>query len=857
MSRLIFVYFIILTFYSCQYSEKKDNLISLIYENLDSIFSNFEEIAYDNPSVYLNNPDSFLNDINLLPRTQLQQEIYCSGLIAVGYNLLEFGKIFESIKAYEKAYELVQKYKISIDENQTPLIKPLANLYIRINDSQKAIHLLENYLQNDTIPVNKSSVLNNLANAYLYEGNKKEALVQAKNALNFSTNNLQTALIQNTLSTIYLQSSDSIQSKEYNELAISNFQKSDLLEEEKIWYISALGLNGELNSNSKQIQFAIKLLEKTFPTTQFRNKAKLQLKLGQIFEKYNQLDSAQYVYNNVINSYKKNKNRYNLDYTFTQALINKANLQASKNQVDSAIINYEWAIENDFKTQQLIVNEESQFSGNVWNRNHLNDLAKLISNKIAKNDVQNIKTLLWCIELSKARQLINEINRNDNWNNLSDDKKQAIQKIRLLYQQYDIAVEKNEKSTIDREIQLLIKNLQLSEKHFEAIRFEPNKQNFIDNIENSKNDFYSYLVLNPNYIIVAGYVNKNWLVKKVEQTSIIDSIKIFKETYFKETPNQYNNSPATYKQKAEYLTNVLLPNIDQAAKQIYISPDNELYGFPLDALYANNSFLIQNHDFAYINSFLLFDIIKSQNARKSTSISLLYRSDYEKPLSNLPYVTSEIDNLSSTYDVNKLSPPLQNDSSINKEFSKSNIIHIAAHTILDSIHSPIIYLHNKISTDQLRYFDINTPLVFLSACNTALGKSLPAEGTESIQRVFLSKNVPSVISTYWFANDEAMLTLTNDFYDELSKSKNPIHALASSKRKFLHNANTIQKNPWYWANINYTGIGNELDINTVSNLAHYIRIIGCLALISFIVYIISRFDVTLIYKHKEAQNKRP
>src|SRR5690606_28811997 len=109
---------------------------------------------------------------------------------------------------------------------------------------------------------------------------------------------------------------------------------------------------------------------------------------------------------------------------------------------------------------------------------------------------------------------------------------------------------------------------------------------------------------------------------------------------------------------------------------------------------------------------------------------------------------------------------------------------------------------------------------------------LPSEGMESIQRVFLGKGVPSVISTYWFANDEAMLQLTSLFYQELYQNKKPVTSLANAKRIFLSQASVEHQNPWYWANINYSGIGNEIGLRKRTNLSIYIWIGAFLVLVS-------------------------
>ncbi len=44
-----------------------------------------------------------------------------------------------------------------------------------------------------------------------------------------------------------------------------------------------------------------------------------------------------------------------------------------------------------------------------------------------------------------------------------------------------------------------------------------------------------------------------------------------------------------------------------------------------------------------------------------------------------------------------------------------------------------------------------------------------------------------------------------------------MEALAEAKRQYLKEGGVLQANPWYWANINYTGINNEVGLKETSN----------------------------------------
>ena len=93
-----------------------------------------------------------------------------------------------------------------------------------------------------------------------------------------------------------------------------------------------------------------------------------------------------------------------------------------------------------------------------------------------------------------------------------------------------------------------------------------------------------------------------------------------------------------------------------------------------------------------------------------------------------------------------------------------------------------------------------------------------------------------MISTYWFANDEAMLQLTADFYQQLARVGLPEAALAQAKRNYLANAGSEQQNPWYWANINYTGVGNEIGLKKTSNLSTSLYVFLCLSGAALVIF---------------------
>ena len=808
-------------------------------------FEDFEEIAENQPEQYLNNPDSFLNEINLIPQEDYEHEAYVYGLVYMAYNLREQGNIYRSIQYYEKALNYVKDKKAITLDVSLYILKPLATLYINVDDNKKAITLLEELWQ--SIPTHEYQqqlgLLNNLANAYIYNGEPHKGIAIITDKILHLKSSITKALLFNTLSKAYNASGNTANSKTYNERAIAEFDKYELRNDTLIWYCSALTQYAELNHSTKEVEKALRILNTHFPTTQYRNKANAYLSLANIHFDHNEFKDARNIYNTAFKHFQQNNNKYILDYKYTYSLLGLARSFKAENRPDSAILYYEWAIENDFRTQQLITSEVDQLRNNIWNKNIVEELIKLYEEHPRMQTAHNRATLLWCIELSKARLLINEINRSENWSTANDDIKIGIQKIRLLYQHYDATTSEQDQKAILEQINKFKTEFQLSESYFETINFNPSKSKFLETVQLKENAYYSYYIQKDSSISIV-YTNVDQLTyKTIKDPSFIKKLNTFKSSYFSNSPNNFNNNPDKYIQSAKAFKKQLLPNLNNEKNQVFLSLDGDLYGLPFDALY-DHDYLVHTHNFAYLNSFLLFDFITNKDYAKTKEISLIYRAEFPKPLPHLAFVQKEVETLTTKFQTSVIAPNHQNDSTIREAFTRTNIIHIAAHTVLDSTKVPYLYLHQIISTNQLRFFEIKTPLVFLSACNTGSGVALPSEGTESIQRVFLSKNVPSVISTYWFANDEVMLKLTSKFYDELLDSQNPMHALAQAKREFLQQANSLQQNPWYWANINYTGVGNKVGLKTTSNLP--IAILGLIifVLIAYFIYLrYSRSDV--------------
>jgi CHAT domain-containing protein len=77
----------------------------------------------------------------------------------------------------------------------------------------------------------------------------------------------------------------------------------------------------------------------------------------------------------------------------------------------------------------------------------------------------------------------------------------------------------------------------------------------------------------------------------------------------------------------------------------------------------------------------------------------------------------------------------------------------------------------------------NTHTVVLSACETAVGKTLSGEGVEGLRSGLTLAGARNVVLTLWPVDDAETVTLMNRFYDHLLAGNSPASALNEAKRE--------------------------------------------------------------------------
>lgn len=153
---------------------------------------------------------------------------------------------------------------------------------------------------------------------------------------------------------------------------------------------------------------------------------------------------------------------------------------------------------------------------------------------------------------------------------------------------------------------------------------------------------------------------------------------------------------------------------------------------------------------------------------------------------------------------------------VNGSLARFGVLHFAAHALVDHgqpEQSAIVlslYDERGRATDGfLRMYDVarlrlNSPLVVLSACETAVGRSLAGEGPLTLSRAFLAAGASGVVASLWAVDDAATADFMGAFYEAFLRNGQPVaEALRAAQRKVRSQPRWA--NPYFWAGFIYTG----------------------------------------------------
>ncbi len=143
---------------------------------------------------------------------------------------------------------------------------------------------------------------------------------------------------------------------------------------------------------------------------------------------------------------------------------------------------------------------------------------------------------------------------------------------------------------------------------------------------------------------------------------------------------------------------------------------------------------------------------------------------------------------------------------------------LAFTTINDSIENEFLYVGDMYN------LKLNSEMIVLSACETALGKNFRGEGIMSLARGFSYAGAKSVFTTLWCVNDHSTFEIIKGFYGHLQSGMDKDKALQQSKLDFLEKSSDFAAHPFLWSP--YIIIGDAGSISSITKGIQWMYIAG-------------------------------
>jgi CHAT domain-containing protein/tetratricopeptide (TPR) repeat protein len=297
-----------------------------------------------------------------------------------------------------------------------------------------------------------------------------------------------------------------------------------------------------------------------------------------------------------------------------------------------------------------------------------------------------------------------------------------------------------------------------------------------------------------------------------------------------------------------------LPTEVLKARRWYVSPDGPLALIPLDTLRADGSFLIETHDISSIQSISLMSLSRERLKRyaqsnRSTMLAIgnptyAVGPPPEKSSSgidalrgptegeagrltwpNLPGSEKELSDLASLFDLKTGEDlfsgsdaseatirRLQNDGGL----QRYRYVVFSTHGYLDQQNpelSGIVLSQTGLGANEDGYlraselsaFDFRSDLVFISACETGVGKWVSGEGILGLPFALYAGGNASTILTLWPVLDGSTSEFVVRFFRKLKDGRPPGIALSETKREFILETDAAKRRPVVWAPFVYYG----------------------------------------------------
>ncbi len=795
------------------------------------------ELTDDHPFYFSNKADSVLKTLWRQPINEREQTVYLDFILNIAYHLLQQGQVPASIRWYETGLTFYQQNKLHQYEAEEFILKPLGNNYVRLGDYDKAVAIQQIAIE-QAIKTNKKELLaalySNLAISYFWLTDYAAVQLNCNKGLQFvSFNETVTGLLYNVKADAFDKAGIRDSALFYNQQALRFFQSPEAAEADAGWIVSTLRLSSKLLADQKKYQPALiklqnaeKILQQSYPDTRQRDKAKLLIEKGKMFLHLNQTDSSAAAFRKGLKNFQISSTGFFPDNTVSSLYYGLA--RAMKLNTDSSLHYYQLAVANDYYSNQLVSTSANSLQNIVAVDETMNDEAVHAFHQQFQQTKNKdyLQKQLWLMELSKGRKLLNEMSRSKEWQT-DTSLRQTQQLFTELRYDYLLLAETTDtvrKQQIEQRIRQQELVLGLEENRFARLLKEPSFEQFIQELSSVTDSPSLLSYYDAGDSLYCMMIHKDeWQSVVLSSSKLNASVSDFINLYFKEGSTQFNNNPAAFFTTAQQILKSVIP-FNLSAQQLICSPDGFLHQLPFEALSTNgkDNFLGEQQEISYLYSFLQY-VNEETTTNSSLPVTVYSFKGPHLGFADLPNAATEARYLSKQFSATVADAVQTTEQRFVESMQSKGILHIATHAVAnDSSNQPYLVLQKKFYLAQMQYTVTASPLVVLTACETAAGQFQAGEGIVSIGRAFISKGVKGVVASRWKVDDAFAPIFVKTFYEQLNKSHSPAAALLQARKEYLQSTtNLSQKKPMLWAGFNYMGVEQQIELKKAAGFSWY------------------------------------
>jgi CHAT domain-containing protein/tetratricopeptide (TPR) repeat protein len=255
------------------------------------------------------------------------------------------------------------------------------------------------------------------------------------------------------------------------------------------------------------------------------------------------------------------------------------------------------------------------------------------------------------------------------------------------------------------------------------------------------------------------------------------------------------------------------------ARRLVIVPHGALAYLPFGALKTRaGEYLVQRYSLVHLPSAGFASRRETQpspptgGAFEVTALAPLPRA--------LPATASEVRALGRSQHARVLLGREASESALRQALRSGTVAHVATHGVLNGMNPLFSRIElapgrpgstiddGRLEVHEVLGLEIQSPLVFLSGCETGLGPGAsrrysPGEDYATLAAAFLSAGARQVVATLWAIPDTGAAVFASRFYRELGRT-GTAEALASAQRALLTERRF--RHPYYWAGYRLAGL---------------------------------------------------